>query len=61
MAAALLGWSALAIRQRRLMPHGIPAWPLGLAAAGLTLYWLLRLWLTFGLGLRGFPAFPGLS
>jgi hypothetical protein len=60
-AAALLGWSALAIRQRRLVPRGIPAWPLGLAAAGLTLYWLLRLWLTFRLGLRGFPAFPGLS
>ena len=60
-AATLLGWSAVAIRQRRLVPRGLPAWPLGLAAAGLTLYWLLRLWLSFGLGWKGFPAFPALS
>ena len=51
----------MSIRQRRLVPRGLPAWPLGLAAAALTLYWLLRLWLSFGLGLRGFPAFPELS
>ncbi len=55
-AAALLGWSALAIRQRRLLPSGLPAWPPGPLAAGLILYWLLRLWLAF----RGFPAFPDL-
>ena len=59
-AAALLAWSLLAIRQRRLVPRGLPAWPLGLAAAGLILYWLLRLWLNFGLGWSGFPAFPAL-
>jgi hypothetical protein len=60
-AAGLLAWSLLAIRQRRLVPLGLPARPLGLAAAGLTLYWLLRMWLSFALGWRGFPAFPLLS
>ena len=60
-AAALVWWSVVAIRQRRLVPRGLPAWPLGLAAAALAVYWLLRLWLSFGLGLRGFPAFPELS
>ena len=60
-AVGLLGWSLLAIRQRRLMPRRIPAWPLGLTAVALTLYWLLRLWLSYGLGWRGFPAFPALS
>ena len=60
-AAALLGWSVVAIRQGRLVPRGLPAWPLGLTAAGLTLYWLLRLWLSYGLGIRGFPGFPDLS
>lgn len=61
VAMALLVWSVAAIRQRRLVPRGLPAWPLALAAVGLTLYWLLRLWLSFGLGWRGFPAFPALS
>ena len=51
----------MAIRQGRLVPRGLPAWPLGLTAAGLTLYWLLRLWLSYGLGIRGFPGFPDLS
>lgn len=51
-------WSITAIRQRRLVPRSTPAWPLGLAALGLLAYWLLRLWLSFGLGMRGFPAFP---
>jgi hypothetical protein len=60
-AAALLGWSVLAIRQRRLVPRGLRAWPFGLAAVALLLYWLLRLWLSFGLGLRGWGAFPELS
>jgi hypothetical protein len=56
-----MGWSVVAIRQRRLVPRGLPAWPLGLTAAGLLLYWLLRLWLSFGLGLRGWGTFPELS
>ena len=51
----------MAIRQGRLVPRDLPAWPLGLNAAGLTLYWLLRLWLSYGLGIRGFPGFPVLS
>ena len=57
-AAALLWWSVVAIRQRRLVPADLPAWPLGWAAALLLAYWLLRLWLSFGLGIRGFPGFP---
>ena len=57
-AAGLLVWSLLAIRQRRLLPRDLPAWPLAAAGLGLLAYWLLRLWLSFGLSLRGFPAFP---
>jgi len=57
-AAALLWWSVVALRQRRLVPAQLPAWPLGWLAAALVAYWLLRLWLSFGLGLRGFPGFP---
>jgi hypothetical protein len=57
-AALLVGWSLLAIRQRRLLPRRLPAWPFGLAGVGLLAYWLLRLWLSFGQGIRGFPAFP---
>ena len=60
-AGGLLAWSLLAIRQRRMVPRGLPARPLGLAAAGLILYWLLRLSLSFGLGWSGFPAFPALG
>jgi hypothetical protein len=51
-------WSITAIRQRRLVPLGLPARPFGLAAVGLVAYWLLRLGLSFGLGVRGFPGFP---
>ena len=57
-AAALVWWSITAIRQRRLVPLGLPARPFGLAAVGLVAYWLLRLGLSFGLGVRGFPGFP---
>ena len=59
-AAALLWWSAVAIRQRRLVPRHLPAWPLGWGAAALLAYWLLRLWLSFGLGWQGPGSFPGL-
>jgi len=57
-AATLLGWSLMAIRQRRLVPRNLPAWPLGAATLALLAYWLLRLWLSFGMGLQGFPGFP---
>ncbi|MFZ9230005.1 MAG: DUF2752 domain-containing protein [Prochlorococcaceae cyanobacterium] len=57
-AAALLWWSVVAMRQRRLVPAQLPAWPLGALAAALAAYWLLRLWLSFGLGVSGFPGFP---
>ncbi len=60
-AATLLGWAAVAVRQRRLLPRGLAAWPIGVAAVGLLAYWLLRLWLGYGLGVEGFPAFPALS
>ncbi|MFO7627942.1 MAG: DUF2752 domain-containing protein [Prochlorococcaceae cyanobacterium] len=43
LAAALLWWSITAIRQRRLRPRALPAWPMGWAAAGLLGYWLVRL------------------
>ena len=57
-AAALLGWSVVAIRQRRLVPRHLPAWPLAWGAAALVTYWLLRLWLSFGLGWQGIGSFP---
>ncbi len=58
LAAALVAWSVLAIRRRRLMPGRIPVRPIVWALLSLLAYWLLRLGLSFGLGLRGFPAFP---
>ncbi|MFM2080247.1 MAG: hypothetical protein RLZZ219_929 [Cyanobacteriota bacterium] len=57
-AAALLWWTVAAIRQRSLVPRGLPAWPLAAALLALLSYWLLRLGLSYGLGIRGFPAFP---
>lgn len=57
-AAALVWWSITAIRQRRLMPWDLPALPLAVAGLGMLSYWLLRLWLRYGLGFAGFPAFP---
>ena len=58
VAAGLIWWSIAAIYQRRLLPHRLPAWPLGWGAAALVTYWLLRLALSFGLGVRGTPGFP---
>lgn len=58
VAAGLIWWSIAAIRQRRLLPQRLPAWPLGWGAAALVTYWLLRLGLSFGLGVRGTPGFP---
>ena len=60
-AGTLVWWSITAIRQRRLVPRPLPALPFGLAAVGLMAYWLLRLGLSFWLGLQGFPAFPALG
>ena len=58
-AATLLGWSVLSLRQRRLLPLALRKPTLWLvASAGLMTYWLLRLGLTYGLGLREFPGFP---
>ncbi|UPM51523.1 DUF2752 domain-containing protein [Synechococcus sp. A10-1-5-1] len=48
MAGLLIGWSVLSIRQRRLLPRGIPAWPLGAMALALLGYWLLRLGVSLG-------------
>ncbi len=58
VATALLWWSITALHQRRLVPPQLPAWPLGAGALALVAYWGLRLWLSFGLGIQGFPAFP---
>jgi hypothetical protein len=68
LAAGLVIWSVLAMRQRRLLPlpppwPGVPGrgrWAQKVAGLGLALgaYWAMRLLFSFGLGLRGFPAFP---
>ena len=42
-ALGLMFWSVLALQQRRLIPRGLPLWPLPLVAGGLISYWLLRL------------------
>lgn len=55
VAALLVVWSVLAIRQRRLLPV---AWPARLSTAGavaLVAYWALRLGLHIGLGWSTFP------
>jgi hypothetical protein len=57
-AMVLVGWSIAAIRQRRLMPWPLPAWPLGAASVALLVYWLVRMVATFGLGMQTLPAFP---
>ena len=43
VAAVLVLWSVLALRQRRLIPRGLPLWPLPVFGGGLISYWLLRL------------------
>jgi hypothetical protein len=58
LAAALVGWSLLALRRRRLLVGGLPRRPLLAAAAALLAYWLARLTLQWGLGIPAFPAFP---
>ncbi len=58
LALLLLAWSVLAIRRRRLQPFRLPAWAVAGAAGTLLAYWLLRLWLRYGLHIEGFPAFP---
>ncbi|MHA3960595.1 DUF2752 domain-containing protein [Synechococcus sp. LTW-G] len=48
VAGALVAWSIASIRQRRLLPFGIPALPLGACAIALLIYWFLRLAVSFG-------------
>ena len=43
VAVVLVLWSVVALRQRRLIPRGVPLWPLPLVGGGLISYWLLRL------------------
>jgi hypothetical protein len=50
-----VGWSALAVRQRRLVPRQLPAWPLAAAAVGLLGYWGARIALQQLLGWATFP------
>ena len=59
-AAGLLGLSALALYRRRLLPlpGGKALW-FGVAMA-LLLFWLLRLTLSYGFGVKGILGFPAL-
>ena len=43
VAVVLVLWSVVALQQRRLIPRGLPLWPLPLVGGGLISYWLLRL------------------
>ena len=60
-AALLVWWSITAIRKRRLVPRRLTSLPFGLAGVSLTAYWLIRLGLSYGLGIQSFPAFPSLN
>jgi len=60
-AIALVMWSFIAIRQRRLVPLCLQSLPFAASAVCIMAYWLLRLYLSFGLGMYGFPAFPALG
>ena len=63
LAAGLLLWSLLAIRERRLLPRWPEGWrkpsftlALTWVPAGLLGYWAIRLGLQWLLGWRTFPA-----
>lgn len=58
VAIILVGWSILAIRQRRLVPRKVPPWPFAWGAVALMAYWVVRLVASYGLGLDDMPAFP---
>ena len=58
VAATLIWWSLLALQQRRLVPSPLAGWPIGWGAITLLIYWLLRLWLTFGIGHHQSLGFP---
>ena len=58
VAAALIWWSFKALQQRRLVPSPLPGWPVGWGAVAVLIYWLLRLWLTFGIEHRHALGFP---
>jgi hypothetical protein len=54
VAAGLLWWSLLALRQRRLMPKALPARAMAATGLALLAYWALRV----GLSFHGFRSFP---
>jgi len=43
VAAGLIYWSFIAIRDKRFIPKQLPARPFGLIAIGLFIYWVGRL------------------
>jgi hypothetical protein len=58
VAAGLLWWSVTAIRRRSPVPGWLRRRHLLAATAAVVAYWLLRMALTYGLGVEGFPGFP---
>jgi hypothetical protein len=58
VAAALLGWSLMALRKRRLIPVRVALAPMSIITSAFVLYWLLRLVLSYGFGVVGSPGFP---
>ena len=58
VAAALLAWSLMALRKRRLIPAHVALAPMSIIASAFALYWLLRLVLSYGFGVVGSPGFP---
>jgi len=58
VAAALLCWSFMDWRMRRLVPMRFALAPLSIVASAFSLYWLLRLVLSYGFGVVDSPSFP---
>lgn len=58
VALALVAWSLLALRHRRLLPVPIQGGSLLGCSLALLAYWLARLLLQFGFGVAAFPPGP---
>ena len=57
-AAGLILWAILSIRQHRLVPMSIRAWPFGVGAIALIVYWILRLIVSLWIQQPGILQFP---
>ncbi|MAR07256.1 MAG: hypothetical protein CL862_09165 [Cyanobium sp. NAT70] len=57
-AAGLILWATLSIRQHRLIPKTLKAWPFGVMTIALMTYWILRLIASLWIQQPGILQFP---